>query len=230
MQIIAQQQILIDGGIIEPSSIKASMDASSSWRFIGDGIKRTFSQILFEDESMPFQDCDDDLIGECSQSFLENSQFFEDLMQNFQSGGGGISDAEVVDLNDAVIVLEKSRRKNKNIKLKNTCKKDATAISAMKNRNRPALKKRAQELHEAAGVPLGPCTFQEVQIFEDHLNIQIVVFSADNLNQVTYKGKERPLRINLWHHDNHYDVIKSVKGFFGSNYYCENCEKPYSSW
>ncbi|GIY64709.1 DNA-directed DNA polymerase [Caerostris extrusa] len=99
----------------------------------------------------------------------------------------------------------------------------------MKNRNRPALKKRAQELHEAAGVPLGPCTFQEVQIFEDHLNIQIVVFSADNLNQVTYKGKERPLRINLWHHDNHYDVIKSVKGFFGSNYYCENCEKPYSS-
>ncbi|GIY34306.1 DNA-directed DNA polymerase [Caerostris extrusa] len=86
-------------------------------------------------------------------------------------------------------------------------KKDATAISAMKNRNRPALKKRAQELHEAAGVPLGPCTFQEV----------------------TYKGKERPLRINLWHHDNHYDVIKSVKGFFGSNYYCENCEKPYSS-
>ncbi|GIX98239.1 hypothetical protein CEXT_623211 [Caerostris extrusa] len=99
----------------------------------------------------------------------------------------------------------------------------------MKNRNRPALKKkRAQELHEAAGVPLGPCTFQEVQIFEDHLNIQIVVFSADNLNQVTYKGKERPLRINLWHHDNHYDVIKSVKGFFGSNYYCENCEKPYS--
>ncbi|GIY98535.1 DNA-directed DNA polymerase [Caerostris extrusa] len=44
--------------------------------------------------------------------------------------------------------------------------------------------------------------------------------------EVTYKGKERPLRINLWHHDNHYDVIKSVKGFFGSNYYCENCEKP----
>ncbi|GIX98237.1 uncharacterized protein CEXT_623201 [Caerostris extrusa] len=39
-------------------------------------VKRTFSQILFEDESMPFQDCDDDL-------------------------------------NDAVIVLEKSRRKNK---------------------------------------------------------------------------------------------------------------------
>ncbi|GIY32235.1 hypothetical protein CEXT_765051 [Caerostris extrusa] len=40
-------------------------------------VKRTFSQILFEDESMPFQDCDDD------------------------------------DLNDAIIVLEKSRRKNK---------------------------------------------------------------------------------------------------------------------
>ncbi|GIY16089.1 uncharacterized protein CDAR_126351 [Caerostris darwini] len=75
-------------------------------------VKRTFGQILFEDESMPFQDCDDDLIGECSQRFLENSQFFEDLMQNFQSGGG-ISDSEVVDMNDAVNVLEKSRRKNK---------------------------------------------------------------------------------------------------------------------
>ncbi|GIY16093.1 hypothetical protein CDAR_126371 [Caerostris darwini] len=39
-------------------------------------VKRTFSQIIFEDESMPFQDCDDDL-------------------------------------NDAVNVLEKYRRKNK---------------------------------------------------------------------------------------------------------------------
>ncbi|GIX79372.1 hypothetical protein CDAR_228361 [Caerostris darwini] len=71
-------------------------------------VKRTFSQILFEDESMPFQDCDDDVIGECSQFFWENSQFFEDLMQNFQSGGD-ISDA---DLDDVIIVLEKSRRKN----------------------------------------------------------------------------------------------------------------------
>ncbi|GIY05387.1 hypothetical protein CDAR_537541 [Caerostris darwini] len=25
------------------------------------------------------------------------------------------------------------------------------------------------------------------------------------------------LKINLWHHDNHYDAIKSIKDFFGSN-------------
>ncbi|XP_035217350.1 uncharacterized protein LOC118190704 [Stegodyphus dumicola] len=105
--------------------------------------------------------------------------------------------------------------------------KDTTAINAMKNCRRPALVKRAKELHMAANVPLGPCTFSEIAIFEDHLDVQIAVFSSENLNRVVYKGRERTQRINLWLHDAHYDVIKSLKGFFGSNHYCTACEKPH---
>lgn len=34
-------------------------------------------------------------------------------------------------------------------------------------------------------------------------------------------------RINLWLHDGHFDVVKSLKAFFGSNFYCEDCDVPY---
>lgn len=62
---------------------------------------------------------------------------------------------------------------------------DWTAIETLRNRRRPALLNRAKALHEAAGVPLRPCTFQEVAQFE-HLNLHIVVFSSDNMNRVSF--------------------------------------------
>ena len=39
--------------------------------------------------------------------------------------------------------------------------------------------------HRNAGVPEGPCTYTEIEIFECHLDIQVVVFSAQNLNKVS---------------------------------------------
>lgn len=62
---------------------------------------------------------------------------------------------------------------------------DRTAINAMKRRDRPALMNRARALHEAAHVALGPCTFREIAQFEEHLNVQIVVLSSENLNRVS---------------------------------------------
>ncbi|GIX73292.1 DNA-directed DNA polymerase [Caerostris extrusa] len=205
-------------------------------------VKITFSQILFEDESMPFQDCDDDLIGECSQSFLENSQFFVDLMQNFQSGGG-ISYAEVVDLNDAVIVLEKSRRRNKNIKLKKSTEtlaptdlirfyiQDDHLDHPISTTIMPVSDLTIEKiLTEILKVLLSKKSIQLDSGFKvEVITIRRSVGSGKLTAGGLYKGKERPLRINLWHHDNHDDVIKSVKGFFGSNYCCENCEKPYNN-
>lgn len=44
---------------------------------------------------------------------------------------------------------------------------------------------------------------------------------------MSYKGQSRPKRINLWLHNGHFDVIKSLSGFHGSSYYCEACEKPF---
>ncbi len=45
--------------------------------------------------------------------------------------------------------------------------------------------KKAEELHRAANVALGPCGLNEIKTFEDFLNIQICVISADKLNQVS---------------------------------------------
>ncbi|GBO07509.1 hypothetical protein AVEN_105708-1 [Araneus ventricosus] len=106
---------------------------------------------------------------------------------------------------------------------------DRRSINAMKDRRRPALETRARELHKKAGIPLGPCTFAEVARFEKVLDIQIVVISTEERNGVAYRGRDRSRRINLWLHNGHYDVIKSLKGFFASNHYCERCEKPFEN-
>lgn len=58
-------------------------------------------------------------------------------------------------------------------------------IETLRKRNRPALMNRARQLHADSGVPLGPCTYSEIRQFEDYLNVQIVVFSTENLNKVT---------------------------------------------
>ncbi|XP_071032990.1 uncharacterized protein [Parasteatoda tepidariorum] len=63
---------------------------------------------------------------------------------------------------------------------------DRRAINSLRNRHRPALMNRAKELHASADVPLGPCTYMEIAKFESFLNIQIVVFSADNSNKVIF--------------------------------------------
>ncbi|XP_035213266.1 uncharacterized protein LOC118187174 [Stegodyphus dumicola] len=76
--------------------------------------------------------------------------------------------------------------------------KDTRAINALRDRRNPTLMNRARELHLDANVSLGPCTFVEIAIFEEHLDTQIAVFSSENLNRVVYKGKRGLKRINLW--------------------------------
>lgn len=47
--------------------------------------------------------------------------------------------------------------------------------------------------------------------------------------QVIYPGSERAERINLWPHNNHFDIIKSLTGFYGSNFYCLSCNVAYQN-
>lgn len=61
---------------------------------------------------------------------------------------------------------------------------DKKSKNALRDTRRPALVKRAEDLHEAAGVPLGTCTYAEIGQFEEFLDIQIVVVSSENLNKV----------------------------------------------
>ncbi|GBN06490.1 hypothetical protein AVEN_140572-1 [Araneus ventricosus] len=77
---------------------------------------------------------------------------------------------------------------------------DRGSINAMRDKRRLTLLNRAKTLHNDAGVPLGP---------------------------VAYKGENRSQHISLYLHNDHYDVIKSLKGFYGADQYCEACDKPY---
>ena len=63
---------------------------------------------------------------------------------------------------------------------------DRTAMNSMRDLRRPNLINRARSLHEEAGVPAGPCTLLEIRQFEEHLNVQIAVFSSENLNKVCF--------------------------------------------
>ncbi|GBL99579.1 hypothetical protein AVEN_68841-1 [Araneus ventricosus] len=101
------------------------------------------------------------------------------------------------------------------------------SINALRAVKRPILLNREKTLHRDAGVPLGPCTYKEIEVFEQWLNVQMVVISSESLNQMSYRGKYRSRRINLYLHNDHFDVIKSLKGFYGADHYCESCDKPY---
>ena len=91
---------------------------------------------------------------------------------------------------------------------------------------------RALDLHQAANVPLGPCGMNEVKLFQQHLtNYQIIVVSGDHNNCITYPpeppGTDEKPTINLYYHNNHFDVITSLPGFLNKSYFCHRCHKPY---
>lgn len=64
-------------------------------------------------------------------------------------------------------------------------KKDKKTVNSLRRDQRPALINAARALHEVANVPLGPCTYNEISVFEEFLELQIVVFSAQNSNKVS---------------------------------------------
>ena len=104
----------------------------------------------------------------------------------------------------------------------------------IRNSNRPFQRERALDLHQAANVPLGPCGIDEVKLFQNYLtNYQIIVVSGDHNNSIIYPPKppgtdEKPT-INLYFHDNHFDVITSIPGFLNRSYFCHRCHKSYSN-
>ena len=93
---------------------------------------------------------------------------------------------------------------------------------------------RALDLHQAANVPLGPCGMDEVKLFQQHLsNYQIIVVSGDHNNSIIYPpeppGTDEKPTINLYYHNNHFDVITSIPGFLNKSYFCHRCHKSYSN-
>ena len=106
--------------------------------------------------------------------------------------------------------------------------------SHIRKSNRPLQRERALDLHQAANVPLGPCGMNEVKLFQNYLiNYQIIVVSGDHNNSIIYPpqppGTDEKPTINLYLHDNHFDVITTLPGFLNKSYFCHRCHKAYCS-
>lgn len=65
-------------------------------------------------------------------------------------------------------------------------RKDRTAIESYRKANRPALRKKAEELHRELNLPLEPCGLDQIPLFENKLGVQICVISSDNFNKVCF--------------------------------------------
>ena len=75
-----------------------------------------------------------------------------------------------------------------------------------------------------------PIGIVELKIIETYLEeYQLYVIDAHCMNSFIYIGPEKAKKIHLYYHDNHYDLIKSLKGFFTSKQFCYECNKAYSS-
>ncbi|KAH7710411.1 hypothetical protein AAVH_22300 [Aphelenchoides avenae] len=59
---------------------------------------------------------------------------------------------------------------------------------------------------------------------------RILIFSDRSKTETVYNsGNNAKYTICLYHHNGHYDVIKTPEKFFGAKHYCGDCEKTYTS-
>ena len=81
--------------------------------------------------------------------------------------------------------------------------------------DRPLQTRMARELHQNANVPLGPCGIEQAKQFQAYLSeYQISIVSKEYGDNIMYAGPEKDKRIYLSMHNNHYDVITKMPGFF----------------
>ena len=95
----------------------------------------------------------------------------------------------------------------------------------------PLQEQYARELHNQAGVPLGACGLGEIQLFQNSLpEYQLIVIDVELAYQLIFKGPSKPKekQLVLIKHKEHYHTCTSLTGFFGTVYYCVECEKSFA--
>ena len=99
---------------------------------------------------------------------------------------------------------------------------------------KPIQERWARLLHQEAGVPEGPCGFEELQKFQDFLGPQgyqlIVVEPSKCL--VVFKDptyNEAPHVIGLVKYNGHYDGLTSIPALMNRSYYCRHCDRGYNT-
>ena len=95
----------------------------------------------------------------------------------------------------------------------------------------PVQERKAQDLHRLAGVPEGPCGLPELAQFQTALpGYQIKVLSIDPPHMMIYAGPTPSDKIlRLIKDGDHYDGCSSFKGFLGQSYFCDDCNRGYST-
>ena len=87
-------------------------------------------------------------------------------------------------------------------------------------------------LYHEANVPFGPCSYDALTKFSAAPSLaqyQITLVDAHRSFQITTFGPIQDKQLILLHHQDHYDVITRLPGFFGSSYVCAHCWKPYNT-
>lgn len=59
-------------------------------------------------------------------------------------------------------------------------------VRTLQDRRSNVLTRKALALHASTGVPEGPCGFEEITTFERHMDVQVIVISCENMNQVSF--------------------------------------------
>ncbi|KAG8194638.1 hypothetical protein JTE90_003111 [Oedothorax gibbosus] len=89
-------------------------------------------------------------------------------------------------------------------------------LPTLKKKTCDVLMRRAMKLHADTEVAEGGLAalriFEFLNVF---LDVQVIVISSKELQKISYKGSERPQKVYLWLHKGHYDLITSLKGFYG---------------
>ena len=93
----------------------------------------------------------------------------------------------------------------------------------------PRQEKMAQELHQAAGVPEGPCGLQELESFQKYLapTYQLKVMTRQKPFFIMFRGPEAPHIIRLLKSGDHFEGCTTFKGFTDRSYWCDLCDKGY---
>ena len=96
------------------------------------------------------------------------------------------------------------------------------------NSSRKLQRDQAMKLHEEANVEINDYgnDLSDIEKFAKHLGIEINIINAEQFNSIVHTDSED--KIYLLKTRNHFDVIKSLTGFYDTPYYCHECEKAYT--
>ena len=100
------------------------------------------------------------------------------------------------------------------------------------NASRRLQKSEALRLHEEACVEVNDYgnDLSDVNRFAEYLNVEINILDSEAFNSIVQMAnKGRKDKIYLLKTRNHFDVIKSLTGFYNKPYYCHECKKSYTN-